>query len=190
MFQESFMSQNPVLLLIDVQQGFQDAAYWGGGRNNPQAEVVCARLLQHWRERGLPVFHVCHASTNPQSPLHPDNPGFAFAPGLAPRPEEAVIRKQVNSAFIGTDLQARLDAAAIRALVIAGISTDHCVSTTTRMAANLGYRVRLVSDGCATFTRYGADGTAYDSELIHQTALASLHGEFAEVLTSDNLLTA
>lgn len=132
------MSQNPALLLIDVQQGFQDAAYWGGGRNNPQAEAVCARLLQYWREHGLPVFHVCHASTNPQSPLHPDNPGFAFAPGLAPRPEEAVITKQVNSAFIGTDLQARLDAAAIRALVIAGISTDHCVSTTTRMAANLG----------------------------------------------------
>ena len=107
---------------------------------------------------------------------------------VAPLPGEVIITKHVNSAFIGTDLQARLDAAGVRNLVIAGISTDHCVSTTTRMAANLGYTVRLVSNGCATFARTGYDGTCFDADTIHRTALASLHGEFAEVLDSAALL--
>ena len=103
---------------------------------------------------------------------------------VAPLPGEVIITKHVNSAFIGTDLQARLDAAGVSA----GSSTDHCVSTTTRMAANLGYTVRLVSDGCATFARTGYDGTCFDADTIHRTALASLHGEFAEVLDSAALL--
>ena len=186
----SLNEPRPVLLLIDVQQGFQNTAYWGGERNNPHAESDCARLLQHWRARAMPIIHVRHASTSPQSPLHPDQPGFAFQADVAPLPGETVITKHVNSAFIGTDLQARLDAARQRDLIIAGISTDHCVSTTTRMAANLGYRVRLVSDACATFARTGFDGQRYAADLIHLTALASLHGEFAEVLTSDTLLAS
>jgi uncharacterized isochorismatase family protein HVO_2328 len=182
------MPHHSALLLIDIQQGFQGAAWWGSTRNNPQAEAVCARLLQHWRACGLLVIHVRHASLNPQSPLHPAAPGFAFVTDVAPLPGEVIITKHVNSAFIGTDLQARLDAAGVRNLVIAGISTDHCVSTTTRMAANLGYAVRLVSDGCATFARTGYDGASFDADIIHRTALASLHGEFAEVLESAALL--
>ncbi|MFC2503676.1 MAG: cysteine hydrolase family protein [Cardiobacterium sp.] len=182
------MPHHSALLLIDIQQGFQNTAWWGSTRNNPQAEAVCARLLQHWRAQKLPVIHVRHASLNPQSPLHPAAPGFAFVADVAPLPGEVIITKHVNSAFIGTDLQVRLDAAGVRNLVIAGISTDHCVSTTTRMAANLGYTVRLVSDGCATFARTGYDGTCFDADTIHRTALASLHGEFAEVLESAALL--
>src|SRR6185437_12183225 len=93
------------LLLIDVQQGFEDVDYWGGGRNNPGAEANIAVLLDAWRRAGQPVIHVRHASTNPNSPLHPDHPGHAVRPEALPRPGEPVVIKNVNSAFIGTTLE-------------------------------------------------------------------------------------
>ena len=104
---------------------------------------------------------------------------------LAPADGEPIIKKRVNSAFIGTDLQAQLDNAKITALVIAGLTTDHCISTTTRMAGNLGYETFLVADATATFNKKGLNGQIFPAELIHQTALASLNKEFATVITTD-----
>lgn len=176
------------LLLIDVQQGFDDP-YWGA-RNNPQAESNLARLLAAWRAAGRPVFHVKHNSRNPASPLHPANPGNAIKPIVAPRPGEPVFEKNVNSGFIGTGLDEALRRAGVTALVIGGITTPHCVSTTTRMAANLGFAVRLVSDACAAFDWTAHDGRRVPAAEMHYHALAALHGEFAEVVTTDAVLAA
>jgi nicotinamidase-related amidase len=178
----------PALVLIDFQQAFNDLAYWGGARNNPEAEQNAARLLAYWRAQGLPVFHVQHCSTNPASPLAPGKIGNSITDEVAPRAGEPIIQKDVNSAFIGTSLQQQLDAQHLRTLVIAGLTTDHCVSTTTRMAGNLGYTAYLVADACATFDRKGHNGEDFGAELIHQTALASLQAEFATVLTTQALI--
>lgn len=177
---------NPTLIVIDAQQGF-DQDYWGV-RNNPGAEVNIASLLAYWRERGWTLIHVQHASTNADSPLHPDNPGFAFKPGAQPAPGETVIAKSVNSAFLGTGLEALLRQQQTLQLVVAGFTTDHCVSTTTRMAANLGFEVRLVADACATFERKALDGSLLSAETLHQVNLASLDGEFCRVLDLAALL--
>ena len=93
----------------------------------------------------------------------------------------------MNSAFIGTDLKERLDNEKITKLVIVGLTTDHCVSTTTRMAGNFGFDTFLVSDATATFNKKGIDGKNFSAGLIHETALASLNGEFATVVTTDFL---
>lgn len=175
----------PALILIDIQQAFDDIEYWGGQRNNPEAELRASELLQLWREHGLPLFHIQHCSTIPTSPLHETHPGNRFNELVSPIEGEPVIRKNVNSAFIGTDLQARLDADKITTLVIAGLTTDHCVSTTTRMAGNLGYETFLIADATATFNKKGTDGQNYPAELIHETALASLSNEFATIVSSD-----
>ncbi|VEG13172.1 cysteine hydrolase family protein [Moraxella cuniculi] len=177
------------LLLIDLQLGFDEVAHWGGNRNNPDCEAVCFDLLTAWRKRQMPIFHIRHASTEPNSPLAPHRSGFAFKPLTAPQAGERIIQKQVNSSFIGTDLQQQLDKAGIKKLVLAGLTTNHCVSTTARMAGNLGYQAWVVHDATATFDRKGHDGTVYPSELIHRTALASLHGEFATVLGSCDVLS-
>src|SRR4051794_18246046 len=102
------MNSSTALLLIDVQVGFDDP-YWGV-RNNPGAEAVLERVLQTWRSRHWPVVHVQHLSTNPNSPLRPDQPGVEIKPIVRPLASELVIQKRVNSGFIGTDLERQLRA--------------------------------------------------------------------------------
>ena len=123
----------------------------------------------------------------PTSLLNETNKGNEFKDVVKPVGEEPIIKKNVNSAFIGTDLKKRLDNEKITKLVIVGLTTDHCVSTTTRMAGNFGFDTFLVSDATATFNKKGLDGKNFSAELIHETALASLNGEFATVVTTDFL---
>src|SRR5688500_10916805 len=182
------LPSSTALLLIDVQQGL-DHPRWGA-RNNPDAEQRIADLLAAWRASGRPVIHVQHLSVVPDSPLRPDRPGHAFKPEALPRPGELVFRKNVNSAFIGTELEAHLRANGIDSLVIVGITTDHCVSSTIRMAGNLGFAVTVAEDATATFERRGPDGTHYSADLMHRVTLASLHGEFATVRSTRDILAA
>lgn len=181
-------TDKPALILVDIQKGFEDIEYWGGQRNNIDAERNAGELLRAWRTMRLPVFHIQHCSLNPSSPLRESQYGNAFQNIVMPQPGEPVIKKNVNSAFIGTNLQQQLNNAGISKLVIAGLTTDHCVSTTTRMAGNLGYNTHLVADATATFNKKSIDGKMYPAELIHDTALASLSEEFATVVTTQLML--
>ena len=174
------------LMSIDYQKGF-DHTIWGQ-RNNPNAEFNMALLLSHWRKSGMPVIHVQHCSIEPNSPLRTGFSGNDFKQETKPLEGEAIFKKSVNSAFIGTNLQAYLEDNNIQSLVIAGLTTDHCVSTTTRMAGNYGFNVTLVSDATATFDRTGEDGVHYTADQIHNIHLASLNGEFCTVKTTDEVL--
>jgi nicotinamidase-related amidase len=174
------------LLLIDVQQGMDDPRW--GARNNPDAEQRIGALLTAWRQAQWPIIHVQHMSQVPGSPLRAEAPGNAFKPEAMPREGEPLFQKTVNSAFIGTTLEAHLRREGIHALVMVGITTDHCVSTTMRMAGNLGFDVVLVEDATATFERTGPDGVRYSAEQMHRLALASLHGEFGQVQSAQDVL--
>jgi nicotinamidase-related amidase len=180
------MEPTTALLLIDVQVGFDDPSW--GSRNNPDAEAQLARMLDRWRRQGWPILHVQHLSRNPNSLLRPGQPGVDLKPVVGPLPGEPVIQKHVNSAFIGTDLESRLRAAGIRRLVIGGLTTDHCVSTTVRMAANLGFEAIVLADATATFGRTGPDGRVWSAQDLHDATLASLHGEFATVRKASEVL--
>ncbi|MCK0142482.1 cysteine hydrolase family protein [Aliiroseovarius sp. F20344] len=178
------------LILIDIQEGFDDP-FWGT-RNNLDAESNAGRLLTHWRAHSAPVFHIQHLSTTAGSPLNPDGGLVALKSMVSPREGEPVLTKHVNSAFIGTNLEKRLRKLDVVDVTICGLTTPHCVSTTTRMAANLGFKVRLVHDACAAFTG-NADSswrneTPPNAAQIHEAALDQLHGEFAQVLSTDQVL--
>ncbi|MCS4533020.1 cysteine hydrolase family protein [Neisseria montereyensis] len=181
-------ANNTALILIDIQKAFDNEAFWGGNRNNRHAEENCARILAKWRELKLPIFHINHSSQNPDSLLHKSNPGFEIKDLVKPFADEPVITKEVNSAFIGTNLKAQLDNQGITHLVIVGLTTNHCVSTTTRMSGNYGYNTYLISDATATFDIIGINGEHFDAEIVHQITLANLNKEFATIINTDKLL--
>jgi nicotinamidase-related amidase len=181
------LSSNAALITIDVQKAWDDPIL-KDRRNNPDAERRMAELLAAWRRTGRPIFHVRHDSLLSDSLFRSDRPGNEIKDEVKPMGDEPVIGKNVNSAFIGTDLEERLRDAGIDEVVIVGMATDHCISTTARMAGNLGFKTVVVSDATATLDRVGADGKRYDAQLIHETSLASLNGMFAEVIDSKQLL--
>ncbi|KAI0127203.1 Isochorismatase-like protein [Xylariales sp. AK1849] len=210
-------TRKTALILVDVQNGFLHPGRRGLSRSTPECEDNIARVLSGARAfnemlraarntEEIPVLicHVHHHSTYPDSDLHPeirfevdgksilsvDPQKFA-----APLPGESVWVKNVNSGFIGTGLEAVLRANNVRQLIICGLTTDHCVSTTTRMANNLRVvdiwnengevveegDIVLVGDACAAYAKGGID-----AETVHNVNLASLDGEFAKVAkTSD-----
>ena len=175
-----------VLIVIDVQQAFNHPRW--GRRNNPEAESNVAKLLAEWRKTGRQIIHIQHVNPKPESLFN--GPGVEVKPEAKPLHGEPVITKDVNSAFIGTDLQERLQSMGAKKLVLVGLTTDHCVATTARMAGNYGFDTYVVSDATATFERNGVRGQKYTAEEMHDTALASLNGEFATIVTTEDLLTS
>jgi nicotinamidase-related amidase len=100
------------------------------------------------------------------SPVHPPvgDPSWQIDPELQPRPEELVVNKLSAGTFATTDLADQLRSRGVDRVVITGVVTDVCVSTTAREAADRNFRVVVVSDACTTF-----------SEKLHQANLETLH---------------
>ncbi|MDM5192717.1 cysteine hydrolase family protein [Bacillus hominis] len=181
------MLNQAALIIIDVQEAF-NLPYWGT-RNNLFAEENMKSLLEEWRKRELLVIHIQHVNKeNVESMFHLDAETVRFKKEVRPLPGEIIIQKVVNSAFIGTNLEEILRVKDHTSLVIVGLTTNHCVETTTRMAGNLGFTTYLVSDATATFNRTGPDGVEYSAEAIHNMTLVNLHEEFAAIVTTKEIL--
>jgi nicotinamidase-related amidase len=180
------LSATTALLLIDVQKAWDDPSW--EVRSTPAAEANVARLLAGFRVSGRPVLHVRHASANPASPLHPDQPGHAFKPEAQPLPGEPIFTKSVHAAFLGTGLEEHLRTHGITGLVIAGITTHLCVSTTARLGSNLGFAITVVSDASSALSLDDGEGGRIPAETAHRVALAELRGQFAAVKTTNEVL--
>lgn len=174
------------LLVIDIQRGFEDPCW--GRRNNPEAEFQSMRLMNHWRKCGQRIVIVRHDSSDPLSPLFPGRPGNPLKPGFDPWEGDWLIAKSVHSAFIGTDLHARLNAAGISEVTLAGLTTDQCVSSTARMASNLGFATTVAEDACACFDQLSRDGRKVLATTMHLAHLTTLHSEFARVARVSDLV--
>ncbi|MDH2352830.1 cysteine hydrolase family protein [Bradyrhizobium sp. SSUT112] len=180
----------PALIVVDVQRAFDQWEAAGKRRNNPDALARIVDLLKAFRTSGAPIFHIRHEGTKPSSSFLPTSSGYAVKDEAREQPGEIVIVKRVNSAFIGTDLEKRLRAGNIGTLVICGATTNHCVETTTRMAGNLGFDAQLVRDATWTFERVGPDGDKHSAEEIHAMTLSNLNGEFARIVTTDDVIAS
>jgi nicotinamidase-related amidase len=149
-----------------------------------------AALLAAWRRTGRPVYHIRHDSSEPASHYRPGQPGHDFKPEAQPAAGEVVIAKKTNSAFIGTDLEARLRAAGQSPLVVTGVITNNSVEATVRMAGNLGFDTYLVEDATFTFGRRDWRGTWRTADEVHAMSLANLDGEYCAVVSTRAILDA
>ncbi|WP_236652337.1 cysteine hydrolase family protein [Streptacidiphilus neutrinimicus] len=122
------------------------------------------RALETARAAGIPVIHVIlhlrsgHIDAHPRNktfgslPHHlytAEDPGAAIHPDVAPRGDEIVLHKNRVSAFAGNNLRQILAAQDIDHLVLAGIATGGIVLSTALQAADLDYRLTVLSDACA-----------------------------------------
>lgn len=177
------------LIVIDVQRAI-DAPYHAirGPRNNPAAEIKIAQLLAHWRKNEWPIIHIRHDSTFPNSAYRTGQEGNRFKEEVAPFPDETIIPKTTNSAFIGTHLEEHLRTRQIHRLVIAGVATNNSVEATVRMGGNLGFDTYLVSDACFTFAKPDYDGRLRSADEVHAMSLANLNGEYCTVIDTEAVL--
>ena len=97
------------------------------------------------------MIHVQHLSTEAGSPLRPSQPGAEFMDEAAPIEGERIIQKSVNSAFIGTNLEDNLRSLGLKRVYFCGFTVDHCVSTSVRMAKNLGFLPAVIADATVAF---------------------------------------
>ncbi|MBV8665940.1 MAG: cysteine hydrolase [Burkholderiaceae bacterium] len=182
----SRISSTTTLIIIDMQKGMAMPA--AGPRNNPQAEANIAKLLTAWRAGGAPIVHVRHMSRTPGSPFWPGQAGAEFQEALQPLAGEHVVEKNVPDAFTHTGLERWLHVRGITDLVIAGVSTNNSVEATARSAGNLGFRTTVVADACFAFDKVDYAGTPRTAAEVHAMSLANLDGEYARVVTIEEVL--
>lgn len=182
------MSGQTALIIIDMQKGMRSSTL--PPRNNPCAEENIARLLAAWRASDQPVVNVRHISRSTTSVFAPGQSGVDFQEHFQPLPHEHVVEKNVPDAFINTGLERWLHARGIRQVVIVGVSTNNSVEATARTSGNLGFSTVVVADATFTFDKQDFAGTLRSAEEVHLMALANLHGEYAEVRTTEEVLRA
>ncbi|MFD7458522.1 MULTISPECIES: cysteine hydrolase family protein [unclassified Streptomyces] len=190
------IAENAALVVVDVQQGFEESGFWGR-RNNPGADENIASLIDTWQTTGRPVVFVRHDSVKPESPLRRGYSGNDFKEYVRERlgkgaGAELLVTKTVNSAFLGTpDLGAWLKAEGISQVVVVGIQTNMCVETTARMGGNLGFDVVVAYDATYTFDLTGPFGWRRSADEVAQASAVSLHGGgFARVVLTKEVVDA
>ncbi len=180
------MRDTTALVIIDMQRGMLPENT--GPRNNPQAEDNMERLLRVWRERNLPVVHVRHMARAPGGSFWPGSANCEFQPRFEPLPSEHRMEKNMNDAFAQSGLERWLRLRDISSLVIVGVSTNNSVEATGRAAFCLGFDVTLPSDACYTYDKVDYHGVLRPAEDWHLMTLSNLHGEYATVRSTEEIL--
>ncbi|MFA9559509.1 cysteine hydrolase family protein [Evansella sp. AB-rgal1] len=178
--------ENVPLMVIDVQKAFDNSSW--GKRNNPNAERNIEKIIEYWNVNQRLVIYVKHLSNKKESLFYSKSATSEFKEIINPKPKDIIITKSVNSAFIGTNLEEILRKNNSTNIVITGLTTNHCVESTTRMAGNLGFNPVLVSDATATFDRKSINGETLPAEKIHEMSLANMNEEFAIIKNTEEIL--
>jgi nicotinamidase-related amidase len=187
------------LVVIDVQESFRQRPIWAYG-SNPDLVRQVERLVAAARERGDLVVWVLHSEPGTGGLFDPDLGHVRLIDGLSPVDGEPTLVKTAHNAFTTTNLQQVLTQAGIQDLTVCGIRTEQCVETTTRVGADLGYRMTFVTDATLTFpiphrsvpetatvAEILADPrTLTNEEIVTRTEYA-LAGRFATIRTVDEV---
>jgi len=174
------------LLIIDIQNDY----FPGGAMELEGSEAAGAKAgaaIKNFREKNLAVIHVRHLSVRPGASFFlPGTRGAEINAAVQPAPGETVIEKNFPNSFRNTGLKDFLEKQNIKNIVVAGMMTHMCVDASVRHAADLGYKVTLLGDACATRAQsYG--GETVPARQVHAAFLAALNGFYAKVVNTHEL---
>ena len=174
------------LLIIDIQNDYFPA----GTMELEGAEAAGAKAgaaLKNFRGKKLPVIHVRHLSVRPGATFFlPGTQGAEIHPSVKPVDGELVIEKNFPNSFRNTSLREALERLQTKDLVVAGMMTHMCVDASVRHAADLGYKITLLADACATRAQ-SFGGETVPARQVHAAFLAALNGFYAKVVTAHEL---
>src|SRR5882757_8954418 len=177
--------RDAALVMIDLQN-----EYLAGPIALPDATSAiasAAKLLAPAREAGTRIFHIGHRG-RPGGLFDRSAERGAIVSALARLPDEPVIEKGLPNAFAGTDLQMLLAATGHKDIVLAGLMTHMCVSSTARAGLDLGFRITVDADSCATRDLPDGRGGTIAAATIHDIALAELSDRFAIIARGGDAL--
>ena len=178
---------NTALILVDIQQD-----YFPGGKMEvvgaTEASGRAGILLNHFREKKLPIIHVQHVSARPDATFFlPDTEGLSFHEKVAPLPHEIVVRKHFPNSFRDTELRNYLASMEINELVICGMMSHMCIDATVRAAFDMGYGCIVAHDGCAT-RDLEFSGILIPAAHVHGSFMAALGAVYARLMTVRDII--
>jgi nicotinamidase-related amidase len=175
------------LILVDIQNDY----FPGGKMTLEGVEAACAnaaRLLRHFRDKRLPVFHIRHLATRPGATFFlPDTPGSEIHPSVAPMPGETLVVKHFPNSFRETILRQHLKDAGITSVAACGAMSHMCIDATVRAACDLGFQCRVAHDACATRALTFGQETAPAAK-VQAAFMAALSAAYAQVLSTEELI--
>lgn len=175
------------LLIIDVQND-----YFPNGNcelfKAEEALHTIKRLLEDFRKSNLPVIYIQHISAMQATFFVPETDGVEINKEIEPLDKETVIVKHYPNSFYETKLQEELIKNDVTDLVVCGMMTHMCVDTTVRAAKDYGYKITLISDGCAT-KDLEWNGDTLSASIVQSVYMTSLNQKFATVTTSTEFLS-
>jgi len=172
------------LLNIDVQRSFEQRPYWQE-EDLPAFQQALNRLIDGCQTRGVPVIDVFHVDSS--GPLSLES-GWVTPLSFLRHTPAKVVYKQVHNALLESGLDAWLREQGITHLIIAGIRTEQCCETTTRVASDIGYRVTFVTEATLTFPMTHASGEVFSTESIKRHTELVLADRFATITDVDGAL--
>ena len=178
------------LLVIDVQMALAHDDAAGADRSCREAEDNISKLLADFRTKDVPIIHIHHHGTDPDDPFHPDAEGSKVQPIANPQAGEPIIVKTTSSGFVNTELLNTLTELRVEQTILCGATANHCVESTTRSSADLGFNPVYVSDAVWAYGVTGPDGQEHSGDQIHSTCLATLKDEIAEVQNTKVVLAS
>ena len=188
------------LLVIDIQNTYleppEDPAEllrWQPFLDRMNKVVIpnTARLMDWARAKGIEVMFAriaCQKADGRDRSLSQKKPGFNYlllpegradsqiVPELTPLPDEICVTKMTDSALTGTNLRLMLSNMGIRDVIVAGIFTDQCVSSTVRSLCDESFGVLVVEDCCAAAT-----------DALHRHELEIINMIYCHVVTATEL---
>ncbi|WP_448654011.1 cysteine hydrolase family protein [Pseudomonas fluorescens] len=177
------------LILIDIQNDYFPQGKWPLDGVEAAADKA-AQVLAAFRQAGNAVIHVRHEFTADDAPFFtPGSEGAHLHAKVLNDADEPVVLKHFVNAFRGTDLRAALEKRAITDVVVVGSMSHMCIDGVVRAAADLGYKVTVLHDACAT-RDLEFNGQVIPAAQVHGAFMASLAFAYAGVISTDEYLKA